>query len=248
MRTLFRKLGQVTWSFPIILALLVLCVAGLFAITSATYGNDSLKDSLKDAPASQLKYIIIGAGVYLALALTPYQVIVKISPVLYGVGVCLLIACFIPHLGKKTFGAHSWVKIGPLGFEPAEFAKLTYILGMAWFLRVRENRIQSFATVLIGARDYGGAFHSDQGTAGLWHRVRVLSDLLRDAVCRRHARALPRHSPRRRRQLDDAHLLLGACVGPAGAVHAKVSGGPHQGLLRSQPRSQGTRAGRSTSR
>jgi rod shape determining protein RodA len=149
MRTLFRKLGQISWSFPIILALLVLCVAGLFAITSATCGNDSLKDSLKDAPASQLKYIIVGAVVYLALALTPYQLIVKISPILYGISICLLIACFIPHLGKKTFGAHSWVKIGPLGFEPAEFAKLAYILGMAWFLRVRENRIQSFTTVLM---------------------------------------------------------------------------------------------------
>jgi rod shape determining protein RodA len=39
--------------------------------------------------------------------------------------------------------------VGPVGFEPAELAKLTYILGMAWFLRVRENKIQSFVTVLM---------------------------------------------------------------------------------------------------
>jgi rod shape determining protein RodA len=145
MRTLFRKLGQVGWSFPIILALLALCIASIFAITSATYGNDALKD----APASQSRYIIVGFLVYLAIALTPYQVLVRISPILYAVGVCLLIACFIPHIGKKTFGAYSWIKIGPLGFEPAEFAKLTYILGLAWFLRVRENQIQNLSTVLM---------------------------------------------------------------------------------------------------
>ena len=135
MRTLFRKLGQVGWSFPIILALLALCVLSIFAITSATYSNDALRD----APASQTKYIVVGFLVYLALALTPYQVLVKVSPILYAVGVCLLIACYIPHIGKKTFGAYSWIKVGPFGFEPAEFAKLTYILGLAWFLRVREN-------------------------------------------------------------------------------------------------------------
>jgi rod shape determining protein RodA len=145
MRIMFRKLGQVGWSFPIILALLALCIASLFAITSATYGNDLLKD----APASQSKYIIAGFLVYLALALTPYQMLVRISPILYAVGVCLLVACFIPHIGKKTFGAYSWIKIGPFGFEPAEFAKLTYILGLAWFLRVRENQIQDLSTVLI---------------------------------------------------------------------------------------------------
>ncbi|MCE0521401.1 MAG: rod shape-determining protein RodA [Methylacidiphilales bacterium] len=145
MRTLFRKLGQVGWSFPIILALLALCIASIFAITSATYGNDALKD----APATQLKYIIAGFVVYLAVALTPYRTLVGISPILYAIGVCLLIACFIPHLGRNGHGANSWLKIGPLGFEPAEFAKLAYILGMAWFLRVRENQIQDLSTVVM---------------------------------------------------------------------------------------------------
>jgi rod shape determining protein RodA len=145
MRTLFRKLGQIGWSFPIILALLALCIASVFAITSATYGNPALKN----APNSQFWYILVGFGIYLGFGLLPYQMLVKISPILYAIGICLLVACYIPHIGKRTFGAYSWIKIGPIGFEPAEFAKLTYILGMAWFLRVRENQIQSFSTVLI---------------------------------------------------------------------------------------------------
>ena len=145
MRTLFRKLGQIGWSFPIILALLALCIASIFAITSATYSNDALKN----APVSQCYYIVAGFVVYLAVALTPYRTLIRISPILYAVGVCLLIACFIPHVGKKTFGAYSWIKLGPVGFEPAEFAKLAYILGLAWFLRVRESQIHRFSTVLM---------------------------------------------------------------------------------------------------
>ena len=53
------------------------------------------------------------------------------------------------HCGTKVYGAYSWLKLGPIGFEPAEFAKLAFILGLAWFLRVRENQIQSFSTVLM---------------------------------------------------------------------------------------------------
>jgi rod shape determining protein RodA len=145
MRTLFRKLGQVGWSFPIILTLLALCIASIFAITSATSSNEALKS----APLSQFYYIIAGFVVYLAMALTPYQTLVRISPVLYAIGVCLLIACFIPHVGRIGHGANSWIKVGRVSFEPAEFAKLTYILGMAWFLRVREDRIQNLSTVVI---------------------------------------------------------------------------------------------------
>jgi rod shape determining protein RodA len=145
MRTLFRKLGQIGWSFPIILALLALCIASIFAISSATFGNDILKDS----PETQSKYIVAGFIIYLAVALTPYQVLVRISPILYAVGVCLLIACYIPHIGRVGHGAKSWIKVGKVGFEPAEFAKIAYILGLAWFLRVRENQIQNVSTVLM---------------------------------------------------------------------------------------------------
>jgi rod shape determining protein RodA len=145
MRILFRKLGEVGWSFPVILVILALCIGSYFAITSATYSNADLHD----APASQMKYVIIGFVVYLIIGLTPYRTLIQISPTLYAIGICLLIACFIPHIGKKTFGAYSWIRIGHFGFEPAEFAKLTYILGLAWFLRVRENQIQSLSTVLM---------------------------------------------------------------------------------------------------
>lgn len=144
MRTLFRKLGQIGWSFPVITALLALCIASVFIIMSATYTNDALKD----APASQLKYLIIGSAIYLTIALTPYHLLLRISPILYLVGVVLLIAVFVPGLGKKVFGAYSWLRLGPISFEPAEFAKLAFILALAWFLRVREQQIHRLSTVL----------------------------------------------------------------------------------------------------
>jgi rod shape determining protein RodA len=145
MRILLRKFAGIGSAFPILVVLSALCIASIFIIMSATYTNDALKD----AYSSQVKYLIIGAAIYLAIGLTPYQVLVRIAPILYGVAVVLLIGVYVPHVGRKVFGAYSWIHFGGFGFEPAEFAKLAYILGLAWFLHIRESKIHHLSTVLI---------------------------------------------------------------------------------------------------
>ncbi len=145
MRILLRKFAGIGSSFPILLVLVALCVASIFIIMSATYTNEALKN----AYSSQFVYLIAGFVIYFALALTPYRLLVRISPILFGLAVLLLIAVYIPHVGKKVYGAKSWIHLAGVNFEPAEFAKLAYILGMAWFLRVRENQIQGLFTVLM---------------------------------------------------------------------------------------------------
>jgi rod shape determining protein RodA len=87
----------------------------------------------------------------LGLALTPYQTLVKASPIFYLIAVLLLAACFIPGLHQKqVYGAKSWVRLAPgVSFEPAEFAKLATILFLAWFLRVREHKIQKITTLIM---------------------------------------------------------------------------------------------------
>jgi len=145
MRTLLRKLTGIGSSLPILLVLAGLCIAGVFIIMSATYTNETLKD----AYSSQFKFLLIGGVIYMALALTPYQLLVRISPILYGISILLLVGVFIPHIGKKVYNAYSWIHIGGVGFEPAEFAKLTFILALAWLLHIRESKIQHLSTVLL---------------------------------------------------------------------------------------------------
>jgi rod shape determining protein RodA len=145
MRILLRKLVGIGSSFPILLVLAALCVASIFIIKSATSTNEALKH----AYSSQGAYLVVGAVVYLVLALTPYILLVRLSPILYALAIILLVAVFVPGLKHKVFGADSWIKLGPVTFEPTEYAKLAFILGLAWFLRLRENAIQHLSTVLM---------------------------------------------------------------------------------------------------
>ena len=155
--------------------------------------------------------------------------------------VLLLIGVYIPHLGKKVFGAYSWIHFGPVGFEPAEFAKLAYILGMTWLLCVRENKIHHLSTVLIALGITLVPFllvlkQPALGTAAVFFPVCFA--MLFAAGARLHyilIRALAGH------ERDHLHLLLDPCLGPAGAVPETVPGEPHQDFLRPEPRSEGFR-------
>jgi rod shape determining protein RodA len=145
MQVLLRKFLGLAASVPLIVVVLALCVASYFAISSATY----LNEKLADAPVSQLKYDIAGLIVFLVIALTPYQIFLRAGPYLYAAGIVLLVAVFVPHVGRKVYNAYSWIRVGPVGFEPTEFAKLAYILFLAWFLQVRERKIENFSTVIM---------------------------------------------------------------------------------------------------
>ena len=145
MRAFFVKLGGLLSAFPVLVVLLALCTASVFVIESATY----LNDKLANAPVQQVQYLGAGLILFVILAFVPYRWMLAAAPFLYLLSIILLVAVFLPHMGRKVMGAYSWLKLGPVGFEPAEFAKLSFILCLAWMLHVRERHVQSIVTVLI---------------------------------------------------------------------------------------------------
>lgn len=47
--------------------------------------------------------------------------------------VLLLLAVYLPGIGREVNGAHRWLNLGPLSFQPSEVAKWAMVVVLAWY-------------------------------------------------------------------------------------------------------------------
>jgi cell division protein FtsW (lipid II flippase) len=78
--------------------------------------------------------------------LRDYDVLERYRYIIATVGILLLLAPRVPGIGEQVNGAYLGVKIGPISFQPAEFAKIAIVVFLASYLR--ENR----EVLIVGAR------------------------------------------------------------------------------------------------
>jgi cell division protein FtsW (lipid II flippase) len=78
--------------------------------------------------------------------LRDYEVLERYRYIIATAGILLLLAPRIPGIGEQVNGAYLGVKIGPISFQPSEFAKLAIVVFLASYLR--ENR----EVLIVGAR------------------------------------------------------------------------------------------------
>ena len=122
-----RELKNVEWT--ILIVAIILCVIGLVALFSAT--NETEHDEFN----KQCIWFVVSLVIMVGVMIIDYETLVKISPVLYGLFILLLIGVlFTPEIN----GATSWFDIGFFSFQPGEFAKIFVIL----FLALAINKIQ----------------------------------------------------------------------------------------------------------
>lgn len=82
--------------------------------------------------------------------LRDYEVLERYRYLIATVGILLLLAPRLPGIGEQVNGAYLGVAIGPLEFQPAEFAKICLVVFLASYLR--EHR----EVLIVGARRVAG--------------------------------------------------------------------------------------------
>ena len=139
-----RNLRKVEWWIPI--CAIILCGIGLIALFSASY--DSGLDEFK----KQAIWMGVSIGIMIATMLIDYKILIKLSPILYGIAIISIIAVLFT---KPISGARSWFVIGNdlFSFQPAEMAKVFVILFLAYVIftiqKNNRNEINKFPKVLI---------------------------------------------------------------------------------------------------
>lgn len=96
----------------------------VFDTTSAEVIDRNLDISTHYALIKQLIYGCIGLILALVVYYFGYKRILFFSPYLfYALTICLILV-FIPGVGRMLNGAHRWIFLGPISFQPSEFMKV----------------------------------------------------------------------------------------------------------------------------
>jgi cell division protein FtsW len=95
----------------------------------------------------ELLWAMVGAGALVLGMRLDYTKLRPAAPWIFGIAVALLAAVLIPSLGSIEGGARRWLGVGPVTFEPSEFAKLALVLFMARLVSARPDGAASFTRV-----------------------------------------------------------------------------------------------------
>jgi cell division protein FtsW len=126
---------------------------GLVMVYSASV---ALPDNPKFARYSHSHFLVRHA-VFMAMsfvaALLAFQVPVatweKVAPWLFVASLLLLIVVLVPHIGKGVNGAHRWIALGFMSFQPSELAKFSVLLYAAdYMVRKMDVKERFFRAVL----------------------------------------------------------------------------------------------------
>ncbi|GGW37564.1 rod shape-determining protein RodA [Streptomyces lucensis JCM 4490] len=123
--------------WPILLAATALSLLGSLLVYSATRNRTELNQG--DPYFFLLRHLMnLGIGIALMIGTIwlGHRALRNAVPILYGLSVLLALVVLTP-LGATINGQRNWLVIGGFSLQPAEFLKVTIILGMAMLLATR---------------------------------------------------------------------------------------------------------------
>ena len=148
--TLFRLNKK--FDFWILLIVLILLSIGIIMVFSASgptaqntkAANNDIYHYLKN----QLIFAVIGLGGMFILMNLDYKIYKKFAGFIFILSIILLIAVFIPGIGKSIKGARRWINIPGTSFQPSEFAKFAIVVYFAAMLSRKKTDLRNFVSGL----------------------------------------------------------------------------------------------------
>ena len=119
LRRLFQGLD-----YPLVGLTLLVSALGVAMIASATQGT-----KLEGLWVGQLAAIGVGLVVLLFAAATDYRRLADRAPLLLGLTLLILVATLV--MAPRIAGTKRWLSVGPVQFQPSEFAKIIAALVVA---------------------------------------------------------------------------------------------------------------------
>ncbi len=126
-------------------------VAGWFSICGASYEFDNVGlFDIAGRPGSQLMWMGLSVGIIFVILMLESDFFDVFAYLIYAVVILLLIATIF--LAPNIKGSHSWLVLGPIRLQPAEFAKFATALAVAKLMNIYGFKLtapKNFLVVLV---------------------------------------------------------------------------------------------------
>jgi cell division protein FtsW (lipid II flippase) len=131
---------------PLVTLLTGLGLVMIFRLTYNVEGKQGLA-------ITQAVWILIGSGAMFLLVLffRNYHRLFNYKYMLAAVAVLLIASTFTP-LGYEVNGARLWVSLGPVGFQPSEFARIALIIFFAGYLAETRDLLAATSRTILGVQ------------------------------------------------------------------------------------------------
>ena len=133
---------------------------GVAAAVALTWiGIQAIGTVRPDYAAKQQQWLVIGLGGMAVFLLPPPRVLGRWSYAGFALTLALLVMLILPGMPRSLVprinAATSWINLGFMNYQPAETAKVFFVLALAWYLRHRESHrsltglLPPFALMLV---------------------------------------------------------------------------------------------------
>ncbi|HUQ04468.1 MAG TPA: rod shape-determining protein RodA [Kofleriaceae bacterium] len=134
-----RFRASVDW--PLVLVVLAIASIGLLNLYSATNGTRHAGKF-----DQQLRWMFVGGIAFVVATMVDYRAIVRLSFIALGLATFALLVVDIVGQGAK--GSERWIRIGMLGGQPSELAKLAVILVLARLMQETAGAAPSWQSIV----------------------------------------------------------------------------------------------------
>ena len=134
------------YDYTLLAALFLLLIIGLILLYSTSSYNGEIK--FHDAfyyLKKQLFATSLGIAAMFFMANTDYHMWKQVA--LLGYGVAILLSVAVIFIGDEYNGSKRWLSLGPISFQPSEFAKVAVILFLACVVTKNVKKIGSMKTM-----------------------------------------------------------------------------------------------------
>ena len=128
--SVFKLTTRERWDIGTPLIMAVLSVIGVAFIYSAQLHPSVVESDWQ----KQIVWLVLGIVIYAGTSLIDYRFWLRVVHWFYVASILLLILVLIPGIGTEAYGAQRWLRVGPIGFQPSDPAKIAVLLAAATIL------------------------------------------------------------------------------------------------------------------